>query len=131
MPTKKAQTTRGTRRAPATGSRVANQRADAQRNRAKILATIGNARATIALREEMGLSGLIWSFKPEATPTPTDFSQVPTSSPESVALSKELRRRGFSFVGPTTMYALMEAIGIVDTHLMSSHRRGTSGVWPA
>lgn len=101
------------------------------RNRQKILATIGNARATIALREEMGLSRLIWSFKPEATPTPTDFSQVPTSSPESVALSKELRRRGFSFVGPTTMYALMEAIGIVDTHLMSSHRRGTSGVWPA
>ncbi|REF30209.1 DNA-3-methyladenine glycosylase I [Calidifontibacter indicus] len=101
------------------------------RNRQKIVATIGNARATIALREEMGLSALIWSFKPEATPMPTDFSQVPTSSPESVALSKELRRRGFSFVGPTTMYALMEAIGIVDTHLMSSHRRGTSGVWPA
>lgn len=101
------------------------------RNRQKILATIGNARATIALREEMGLSGLIWSFKPETTPTPADLSQVPTSSPESVALSKELRRRGFSFVGPTTMYALMEAIGIVDTHLMSSHRRGTSGVWPA
>lgn len=101
------------------------------RNRQKIVATIGNARATIALREEMGLSALIWSFKPEATPTPIDFSQVPTSSPESVALSKELRRRGFAFVGPTTMYALMEAIGIVDTHLMSSHRRGTSGVWPA
>lgn len=101
------------------------------RNRQKIVATIGNARATIALREEMGLSRLIWSFKPETTPTPADLSQVPTSSPESVALSKELRRRGFSFVGPTTMYALMEAIGIVDTHLMSSHRRGTSGVWPA
>ena len=101
------------------------------RNRAKILATIGNARATIALREEMGLSRLIWSFKPEATPTPTDFSQVPTSSPESVALSKELRRRGFSFVGPTTMYALMEATGIIDTHLLGSHRRGSAGVWPA
>jgi DNA-3-methyladenine glycosylase I len=47
-----------------------------------------------------------------------------------VALSKALRRKGFTFVGPTTMFALMEAVGIVDTHLVDSHRRGTSGVWP-
>jgi DNA-3-methyladenine glycosylase I len=46
-----------------------------------------------------------------------------------LALSKALRKHGFAFVGPTTMYALMEALGIVDTHLLGSHRRGTSGVW--
>ena len=57
------------------------------------------------------------------------FAEVPTDSPESKALSRELKRRGFTFVGPTTMFALMEAIGVVDTHLMGSHRRGTSGVW--
>lgn len=101
------------------------------RNRQKILAVIGNARATIALRADMGLSALIWSFRPETTPWPRRFAEIPTTSPESVALSKELRRRGFAFVGPTTMYALMEAIGIVDTHLVSSHRRGSSGIWPA
>ncbi len=101
------------------------------RNRQKILAVIGNARATIALRADMGLSALIWSFRPETTPRPRRFAEIPTTSPESVALSKELRRRGFAFVGPTTMYALMEAIGIVDTHLVGSHRRGSSGIWPA
>ncbi|EFO98391.1 hypothetical protein CRE_07970 [Caenorhabditis remanei] len=101
------------------------------RNRQKILAAIGNARATIALREDVGLSALIWSFRPAETPRPQRFEEIPTTSPESVALSKELRRRGFAFVGPTTMYALMEAIGIVDTHLIGSHRRGSSGIWPA
>jgi DNA-3-methyladenine glycosylase I len=54
------------------------------------------------------------------------FEDIPTTSPESVALSKELRRRGFAFVGPTTMFALMEAIGIIDTHILGSHRRGSS-----
>ncbi|MEU9322051.1 DNA-3-methyladenine glycosylase I [Streptomyces sp. NPDC048295] len=100
------------------------------RNRQKILATIRNARATIELREAMGLSALVWSFQPETTPKPQVFEDIPTTSPESVALSKELRRRGFAFVGPTTMFALMEAIGIIDTHLLGSHRRGTSGIWP-
>ena len=56
--------------------------------------------------------------------------QIPTTSAESIALSKALRKKGFAFVGPTTMYALMEAIGMVDTHLLDSHRRGTSGIWP-
>lgn len=100
------------------------------RNRAKILAAITNARATIALRSEGGLVDFIWSFQPAETPEPRTQSEVPTTSPESVAMSKALRRKGFAFVGPTTMFALMEAIGIVDTHLLSSHRRGTSGVWP-
>ena len=99
------------------------------RNRRKIDATITNARATVALRADGGLADLVWSFRPAATPAPSTYAEVPTTSPESVALSKELKRRGFTFVGPTTMFALMEAVGIVDTHLVDSHRRGTSGVW--
>ncbi|WP_019201525.1 DNA-3-methyladenine glycosylase I [Tsukamurella sp. 1534] len=99
------------------------------RNRQKIEATIGNARATVALRESGGLPRLIWSYQPEQTPAPRTMAEVAATSPESVALSKELRRRGFRFVGPTTMYALMQAVGIVDDHLVGSHRRGSSGVW--
>lgn len=99
------------------------------RNRQKIEATIGNARAVVALREDGGLVDLVWSFRPERTPEPRTMAEVAATSPESVALSKELRRRGFRFVGPTTMYALMQAVGIVDDHLVDSHRRGSSGVW--
>ncbi|HIZ36616.1 MAG TPA: DNA-3-methyladenine glycosylase I [Candidatus Ruania gallistercoris] len=101
------------------------------RNRAKILATIANAQATLALRDDGGLAELVWSFQPEHTPVPATPAEVPTTSAESVALAKELRRRGFRFVGPTTMFALMEAIGLVDTHLVGSHRRGCSGLWTA
>jgi DNA-3-methyladenine glycosylase I len=100
------------------------------RNRAKIAATITNARATIALREEGGLVDFVWAFQPDDTPRPRDHSEVPTVSDESKALSKALRKKGFAFVGPTTMFALMEAIGMIDTHLVTSHRRGSSGVWP-
>jgi DNA-3-methyladenine glycosylase I len=99
------------------------------RNRRKIEATIVNARATVDLRAQGGLVELVWSFRPERTPEPATHAEVPTTSPESVALSKALRARGFTFVGPTTMFALMEAVGIVDTHLVTSHRRGSSGVW--
>ena len=101
------------------------------RHRGKIQATITNARATIALREDGGLVDFVWSFQPADTPRPNDHSDVPTVSDESKALSKALRKKGFAFVGPTTMYALMEAVGIVDTHLLGSHRRGSSGVWTA
>lgn len=101
------------------------------RNRAKIRATITNAQATIALRDEGGLAQLIWSFQPETTPQPRAMAEVPTQSPESKAMSKALKKEGFVFVGPTTMYALMSAIGMVDLHLMGSHRRGASGIWPA
>lgn len=99
------------------------------RHRGKIEATIGNAGLTLALREEGGLAELVWSFKPRRTPEPRSMAEVPTVSEESKALAQALRRRGFKFVGPTTMFALMEAIGIVDTHLLASHRRGSSGVW--
>lgn len=100
------------------------------RNRLKIRAAITNAQATIALRSDGGLVDFVWQFKPENTPEPTALDHLPTTSAESIALSKALRKRGFAFVGPTTMYALMEAIGMVDTHLLDSHRRGSSGVWP-
>jgi DNA-3-methyladenine glycosylase I len=99
------------------------------RNRRKIEATVTNARATVDLRHDEGLVDFVWSFQPERTPAPRTYADVPTTSPESVALSKALRKRGFVFVGPTTMFALMEAVGIVDTHLVDSHRRGSSGVW--
>ncbi|WP_028244864.1 DNA-3-methyladenine glycosylase I [Pseudoclavibacter soli] len=100
------------------------------RNRAKILAAITNARATVRLRDRGGLAALVWSFRPDDTPRPRTQAEVPTRSPESAALARALRAEGFVFVGPTTMFALMEAIGIVDTHLLGSHRRGCSGLWP-
>ncbi len=83
------------------------------RNRLKIRATMQNARATIKLRETVGLAELVWSFKPE----PGAVVPGATWSKESAELSKELRRNGFGFVGPTTMYALMEAIGLVNSRL--------------
>lgn len=99
------------------------------RHRGKIEAAIGNARAAQDLRADGGLVDFLWSFQPAETPRPEAIGDVPTTSPESVAMSKALRKKGFRFVGPTTMYALMEAIGIVDTHLLVSFRRGSSGVW--
>ncbi len=99
------------------------------RNRLKIHAAVKNARATLELRNDGGLVDFVWSFRPASTPRPRVAADIPTQSAESVALSKALRKRGFSFVGPTTMFALMEAVGIVDTHLLASHRRGSSGIW--
>ena len=100
------------------------------RHRGKIEAAIRNARATLSLRPDGGLPALVWSYQPERSPAPRTLQDIPTRSPESEALSKALRTRGFTFVGPTGMHALMEAIGMIDTHLIGSHRRGTSGVWP-
>ncbi|MDO4242131.1 MAG: DNA-3-methyladenine glycosylase I [Microbacteriaceae bacterium] len=97
---------------------------DIVRNRAKIEATIDNARATIALREHGGLARLVWSFQPTKQPQPQTLADIPTQSPESAALATALRKAGFRFVGPVTMFALMEAIGIIDTHLPHSHRTG-------
>jgi DNA-3-methyladenine glycosylase I len=90
------------------------------RNRAKIEATIANARATIALQETgQTLTGLLWSFAPP-TPAPARaaLADMPSATPESKALARELKRRGFRFVGPTTAYALMQATGIVNDHLV-------------
>jgi DNA-3-methyladenine glycosylase I len=101
------------------------------RNRGKVSSVRKNARATIELRADGGLEAFIESFAPSRTPKPARTSALPTTAPESVALSKALKKRGFSFVGPTTMFALMEATGIVDTHLTGCFRRGISGRWPA
>ena len=92
------------------------------RNRAKIIATIGNARATLDLADDGGLDGLIWSFAPPRAPRPRVLADLPAVTGESTALSAELRRRGFRFVGPTTMYALMQSAGLVDDHLRGCHR---------
>jgi DNA-3-methyladenine glycosylase I len=90
------------------------------RNRAKIDAAVVNARAAVALVEAEGpgaLDRLVWSFAPAPRRRPRSLAEVPASTPESLALSKELKRRGFVFVGPTTMYAAMQAMGLVDDHL--------------
>lgn len=97
------------------------------RNRAKVDATIANARATVALRDagpEGSLEALIRAHAPDPTAAPITTADLVPSSPESLALSKLLKKRGFSFVGPTTLYALWEALGLVDTHLAGCHRRG-------
>jgi DNA-3-methyladenine glycosylase I len=91
------------------------------RNRAKINASIANARAAQHLPE--GLSQLLWSFAPSGPrPRPATLADVPATSPESVAMAKELKRRGFVFVGPTTAYALMQATGMVDDHVAECFR---------
>ncbi|MDO0975428.1 DNA-3-methyladenine glycosylase I [Mycolicibacterium frederiksbergense] len=87
------------------------------RNRAKIEATINNARAIAEL--DIDLSDLLWSFAPPARARPAELSEVPAVTPESTAMAKELKRRGFRFVGPTTAYALMQATGMVDDHIAS------------
>jgi DNA-3-methyladenine glycosylase I len=94
------------------------------RHRGKIEATIANARAVLAL--DVPLVELVWSFAPEASARkrPQSFLDVPAVTPESTALSKELRGRGFRFVGPTTMYALMQSAGLVDDHVAGCWRAG-------
>ena len=95
------------------------------RNRAKIEATIGNARATLELAENNpdALDELVWSFAPPARATrPQSLADLPAVTPESTALSKALRSRGFRFVGPTTMYALMQSGGLVDDHVAGCYR---------
>lgn len=86
------------------------------RNRAKIEATIANART--AADNDLDLSDLLWSHAPAPRPRPATFDAVPSQIPESVALARELRRLGFRFVGPTTAYALMQATGMVDDHVV-------------
>jgi DNA-3-methyladenine glycosylase I len=87
------------------------------RNRAKIDATIANARAAADLGSSEDLSKLLWSFAPSPRPRPADGSEIPSATDESKAMAKELKRRGFRFVGPTTAYALMQATGMVDDHI--------------
>lgn len=96
------------------------------RNRRKIEATIQNARATVALRDQGGLEELLWTHAPEPSPRPRSFADVPTQTAESELLSTRLRKAGFAQVGPTTMYAAMQACGLVDDHLAGCFRAGAS-----
>lgn len=92
------------------------------RNRLKINAAIANARTAAAL--DAGLSDLIWSHAPaEPKPAPRDSGDIPAVTAESTALAKALKKAGFVFVGPTTCYALMQACGLVDDHLVDCHAR--------
>lgn len=94
------------------------------RNRAKIVSTIGNANRVLEMQANgESISDLVWSFSPAvAANNSSDFVWQATS-PESQALSKELRKRGFGFVGPTTMYAMMQAIGMIQDHSPDCFRR--------
>jgi DNA-3-methyladenine glycosylase I len=103
-------------------SDVARLMADAGivRNAAKIAATINNAARVAEL--DGGFSDLVWSHRPAPRPRPRTLAEVPAVTPESTALAKDLKRRGFRFVGPTTAYALMQATGLVDDHLADCRR---------
>ncbi len=92
------------------------------RHRQKILAAIDNARAVVAMQEAGDrLDDLVWGFRPAERHHPRTFADVPASTSESAGLAKELRRRGFRFIGPTTAYAAMQSLGVVNDHL--------SGCW--
>lgn len=92
------------------------------RNQAKIRASIVNARAVLDLRDHGGLDDFLWSFAPVEHTRPASMADYQASTPESVALSKALKSRGFTFVGPTTMYAAMQACGLVDDHMSGCFR---------
>jgi DNA-3-methyladenine glycosylase I len=88
------------------------------RHRGKIASTINNAKRTLAIQSEFGsLAAYIWRFEPDALVAPASLGELPAQTEASKALSKDLRKRGFSFVGPTTVYAFMQAMGLVNDHV--------------
>ena len=94
------------------------------RNRAKINAVITNARATLALRDKgISLTALVWQQRPSRERSPAALADLPATTPQSDALAKELRRNGFAFLGPTTVYASMQSLGVVNDHLRHCHWR--------
>lgn len=99
------------------------------RNRAKIDATIANARAVLALHDAgRTLDEVLWSHAPEPRPRPRTWAEVPGRTPQSAALARELKGLGFRFVGPTTAYAAMQACGLVDDHLADCAVRAAATV---
>ena len=92
------------------------------RNTRKVDAAIANARAVLDLRTDGGLDAYVWSFAPEHHESPRTPADFRATSPESVALAKGLKQRGFVFVGPTTAYAAMQACGLVDDHVAGCFR---------
>ncbi len=102
------------------------------RHRGKIAAAIANAKAFLKMRERQSLAGFFWSFV-DGTPWQNSFatmSEVPAQTPLSQTVARELKRLGFSFVGPTTVYSLMQACGIVNDHLTSCHRHEACALMP-
>jgi DNA-3-methyladenine glycosylase I len=98
--------------------------AEIVRHRGKINATIGNARAALEVQASDGsLAALVWRYEPAPDPPVEALGELQTFRPEAKELSKELRRRGFRFVGPTTVYAAMQALGVVNDHLEGCYRR--------
>jgi DNA-3-methyladenine glycosylase I len=87
------------------------------RNRRKLEAIIQNAQTTVAMRDQTPLPELVWSFRPPRSPEPRAYSDMVSLSEESKQLAKELKRQGFAFVGPTTVYSTMQAVGLVNDHL--------------
>ena len=94
------------------------------RNRRKLEAIVQNAQATVALRDELPLPQLVWSYRPSTRKAPRGYADLPAFTPESKALAKELKRRGFAFVGPTTVYSTLQAVGVVNDHLAGCFVRG-------
>ena len=93
------------------------------RNRAKLEAIVQNAKATVAMREETPLPELIWSFRRRNRRAPRNYAEMVSFTPESKELAKELKRRGFVFVGPTTVYSTMQAVGVVNDHVAGCFAR--------
>ena len=94
------------------------------RHRGKIAATVTNGRATLELWDQgLSLAGLVWQHRPAAAEAPARSGDIRPTIPEAKALSAELRQRGFAFVGPTTVYAAMQALGVVNDHLQGCHWR--------
>jgi len=98
------------------------------RNRAKIEAAITNARAALELPG--GLAAAVWRYADPGAPAPRTVADIPATTPGSMALARELRRHGFRFVGPTTVYATLQACGLVDDHLEACFRRGAYRAGP-
>jgi len=94
------------------------------RSRAKLTACVRNARATLALRAQGGLADLLWTASALPSPFYRAWSEVPGATPVSAALAGRLKQLGFTFVGPTTVYSLMQACGLVNDHLTSCPVRG-------
>jgi DNA-3-methyladenine glycosylase I len=88
------------------------------RNRRKLESIVQNARATVALRGERPLPELVWSFRPKTSPAPRSYADMASLTEESKQLAKELKREGFVFVGPTTVYSTMQSVGLVNDHFV-------------
>jgi DNA-3-methyladenine glycosylase I len=109
------------------------------RNRRKLEAIVQNAQATVAMRDDRPLPELVWSFRPKPGPAPGSYADLASLTDESKQLAKELKREGFAFVGPTTVYSTMQAVGVVNDHLagcfvrkeVEAAQRGVQRLFPS